>query len=249
MSTAGRGAQGTVSKTAGQNISTAQGLENQGQQLASSELDTSGGLSPLVSRQLASNEGQINKAYTGAAQGALKGLAQRGMSAAPSGQTASLENTEIQNRGAADTGAIGNAFGTQNSLNQVALNPALAAEGVTNQSLGTATGANQALAQMPSTAANVFSGLEGLGNTAANIGKGFNLCWIAARAFSEDFYTGTNTQIVREWLISWETSSLLGRVVVMLYRKFGERLSKIDVVVNLLRPLFYRILKGAKSCQ
>ena len=122
MTTAGRSQQQGVVKQAGQGITTGQGLENQAQNIASSEINTSGGLSPLVSKQLANNEGQIGKAYQSAAQGAERGLAQRGMSAAPSGLQASLQNSQINNAGQAKTGAIGNAFGTQNELNQTALN-------------------------------------------------------------------------------------------------------------------------------
>ena len=164
MSTAGRGNQKNVSNQATNNIGTGQGLENQGQNIASSEINTNGGLSPLVSRQLAGNESSINKAYTSAAQGAQRGLAQRGMGVAPSGLQASLQNSQIQNAGAAKTGAIGNAFNTQQELNQTALNPAISALGATTGATNAATGANQALAAMPTTAGNIFSGLQGLGN-------------------------------------------------------------------------------------
>lgn len=167
MSTQGRGQQ---QKTAGQaltGITTGQGLEKQGQNLANSEMNTSGGLSPLVSKQLANNEGQIQKSYASAAQGANRGLAQRGMGVAPSGLQASIDNTAIQNAGLARTGAIGNAFGTQNELNQVALDPALKAYGATTGALNASTGANTALAQMPSMAGQIFSGLQGLGQAGA----------------------------------------------------------------------------------
>jgi hypothetical protein len=164
MSTAGRSNQQSTVKQAGQDVTTGQGLENQGQNIASSEINTSGGLSPLVSRQLANNEGQIQKSYASAAQGAQRGLAQRGMSAAPSGLQASITNSAVNNAGQAKTGAIGNAFGTQNELNQTALNPAISALGATTGATNAATGANQALAAMPTTAGNIFSGLQGLGN-------------------------------------------------------------------------------------
>src|SRR5208282_174587 len=110
MSTAGRGAQEGTVKQAGQGITTGQGLENQAQNIASSEINTNGGLSPLVSRQLANNEGQIGKAYTSAAQGAQRGLAQRGMSAAPSGLQASITNSAINNAGQAKSGAVNQAY-------------------------------------------------------------------------------------------------------------------------------------------
>jgi hypothetical protein len=86
------------------------------------------------------------------------------MSAAPSGLQASITNSAVNNAGQAKTGAIGNAFGTQNELNQTALNPAISALGATTGATNAATGANQALAAMPTTAGNIFSGLQGLGN-------------------------------------------------------------------------------------
>ena len=168
MSTAGRSQQENTVKQAGQGITTGQGLENQAQNIASQSINTSGGLSPLVSRQLANNEGQIQKSYASAAQGAQRGLAQRGMSAAPSGLQASITNSAVNNAGQAKTGAIGNAFGTQNELNQTALNPAISALGATTGATNAATGANTALSQMPSTGANVFSGLQGLAGMASS---------------------------------------------------------------------------------
>ena len=167
MSTAGRSNQQNTVKQAGQDVTTGQGLENQAQNLASADMNLNGGLSPLVSRQLAGNEAAIGKSYASAAQGAQRGLAQRGMSAAPSGLQASITNSAVNNAGQAKTGAIGNAFGTQNELNQTALNPAISALGATTGATNAATGANTALSQMPSTGANVFSGLQGLAGMAS----------------------------------------------------------------------------------
>jgi hypothetical protein len=169
MSTAGRSQQQGVVKQAGQDITTGQGLENQGQNIASSEINTSGGLSSDVSKQLANNEGQIGKAYQSTAQGAQRGLAQRGMSAAPSGLQASITNSAINNAGQAKTGAIGNAFGTQNELNNTALAQPISALNATTGGVNAGTGATTALSQMPSTGANVFSGLQGLAGMTKNV--------------------------------------------------------------------------------
>jgi len=168
MSTAGRSQQQGVVKQAGQGITTGQGLENQGQNIASSEINTNGGLSPLVSKQLANNEGQIGKAYQSTVQGADRGLSQRGMGVAPSGLQSSIQNTAINNAGQAKTGAIGNAFGTQNELNNTALAQPISALNATTGGVNAATGANTALSQMPSTGANVFSGLQGLAGMASS---------------------------------------------------------------------------------
>jgi hypothetical protein len=91
----------------------------------------------------------------------------RGMGSAPSGLSASLTNTGINNMGEAQTGAIGGAFGEQNQLNQTAYNPVIASENAGNGAVNASTGANTALAGMPSTAGNVFSGLSGLSGIAS----------------------------------------------------------------------------------
>jgi hypothetical protein len=173
MSTAGRSQQQNTVKQAGQDITTGQGLENQAQNVASQSINTSGGLSPLVSKQLANNEGQIGKAYQSAAQGAQRGLAQRGMSAAPSGLQASITNSAVNNAGQAKTGAIGNAFGTQNELNQTALNPAISALGATTGATNAATGANQALSSMPTIGGQIFSGMQGLASMAKDASQAY----------------------------------------------------------------------------
>ena len=173
MSTAGRSQQQNTVKQAGQDITTGQGLENQGQNIASSEINTSGGLSPLVSRQLANNEGQIQKSYASAAQGAQRGLAQRGMSTAPSGLQASITNSAINNAGQAKTGAIGSAFGEQNMLNNQALAQPISALGATTGATQAATGANQALSNMPTLGGQIFSGLQGLGGMANNASQAY----------------------------------------------------------------------------
>lgn len=172
MSTAGRSQQQNTVKQANSNTGVASGLENQGQNIASSEINTSGGLSPLVSKQLANEEGQIGKAYTGATQGAERGLSQRGMGVAPSGLTSSLENTAINNSGTAKTGAVGNAFGTQNNLNNTALAQPISALNAGTSAVNASTGANTALNNMPTLGGQIFSGLQGLGNTAGNVMTG-----------------------------------------------------------------------------
>jgi hypothetical protein len=92
------------------------------------------------------------------------------MGAAPSGLSASLTNTGINNMGEAQTGAIGGAFGEQNQLNQTAYNPVIASENAGNGAVNASTGANAALASMPSTAGNVMSGLSGLAGIGTSLG-------------------------------------------------------------------------------
>jgi hypothetical protein len=173
MSTAGRSQQQNTVKQAGQDITTGQGLENQGQNIASSEINTSGGLSPLIAKQLAGNEAAIGKSYASAAQGAQRGLAQRGMGVAPSGLQASITNSAINNAGQAKTGAIGSAFGEQNMLNNQALAQPISALGATTGATQAATGANQALSNMPTLGGQIFSGLQGLGGMANNASQAY----------------------------------------------------------------------------
>lgn len=173
MSTAGRSQQQNTVNQANTNTGIARGLENQGQGIASSEINTSGGLSPLLAKQSANEQGQIGKAYQSAVMGAQRGLAQRGMGVAPSGLQASLQNSQINNAGQAKTGEIGQAFGEQNALNQTALNPAISALNAGTGAINASTGANTALSNMPTFAGQVFSGLQGLGNTAGNVMNGY----------------------------------------------------------------------------
>ena len=162
MGSAGKGQQQTTAGAGLNNINSGQGILGNATNVANSEVNTSGGLSPLVGKQLANEEGQIGKAYQGATQAALRGNTQRGMGVGPSGLTASVENTGINNAGAARTGAIGNAFGTQNTLNHSAYAQPISALGAENGAINASTGANTAYANMPSTGANIFSGLQGL---------------------------------------------------------------------------------------
>ena len=167
MGTQGKGNQKTAVNTGTAALNTDAGTVGQAQNIASSEINTSGGLSPLVSKQLANEQGQIGKAYTTQAQAANRGLAQRGMGVAPSGLSASINNTAINNAGMQDTNAVGGAFGTQNQLNQTALNPVIAAEGAESNGLNASTNANTAYSNMPTTAGNIGLGLSGLANIAS----------------------------------------------------------------------------------
>ena len=170
MATAGKGQQTKTAASGLNNVATNQGTTSATNNIAGAEVNTSGGLSHDVSKQLANEEGGIGKAYTGATQAAQRGLSMRGMGAAPSGLSASLTNTGINNLGEAQTGAIGGAFGEQNQLNQTAYNPVIASENAGNGAVNASTGANTSLASMPSTAGNVMSGLSGLAGIGTSLG-------------------------------------------------------------------------------
>jgi hypothetical protein len=90
------------------------------------------------------------------------------MGVAPSGLQASIQNSAINNAGQAKTGAIGNAFGTQNELNNTALSQPISALNATTGGVNASTGASQALSNMPTFGGQVFSGLQGLAGTGTN---------------------------------------------------------------------------------
>lgn len=171
----GKKGRGTLA-SAGNNASTAAGegsnLYSQGENIANSEINTSGGLSPLVSKQLANEQGMIGKAYAGASQAADRGLSQRGMGVAPSGLNASIKNTAINNEGVADTGAVGNAFGTQNQLNNSALGQATNALGAQTGAVNAQTNAGTALNKAGSTMGDILSGIQGLSGAAGSVMSG-----------------------------------------------------------------------------
>jgi hypothetical protein len=168
----GRGTLASAGNNSQQAVQQGQQLYNQGEGIANSEINTNGGLSPLVSKQLANEQGMIGKAYAGASQAADRGLAQRGMGSAPSGLSASIKNTAINNQGTADTGAVGNAFGTQNQLNNGALNQATNALGAETGAVNAQTNAGTALNKAGSTMGDVLSGIQGLAGSAGSVMSG-----------------------------------------------------------------------------
>lgn len=161
----------TANQIAGQDQGIQSGYRNQSDAAVANQMNTNGGLSPLVAKQLANQQGLTAKAYSGQAQGALKGLTARGMSAAPTGMESSIRNTAINNAGQAETGNVGNAFGTQNELNQRGIqyltgqqqlyNPLNAVE-AGSQAVNATTNAGSALNKAGSTLGDIGSGLTTL---------------------------------------------------------------------------------------
>jgi hypothetical protein len=98
------------------------GYRGQSDVLNNSLVNTNGGLSSVVAKQLANQKAQIAKTYQNAALAANRGLAQRGMGVAPTGLESSIRNTAINNEGQAETSAVGDAFGKQLGLNENGLN-------------------------------------------------------------------------------------------------------------------------------
>lgn len=143
------------------------GYRKSGDALNNSMVNANGGLSPLVSKQLANEQGMIGKTYSDAAKAANRGLAMRGMGAAPTGLQSSITNTAINNAGQAQTGAVGNAFGRQLELNQGGLNYDVGQQKLYDplRALDTATSAANA-------GANAGAALNKEGSTLGDIGSG-----------------------------------------------------------------------------
>jgi hypothetical protein len=166
--TAGRTNIGTAADITKQDRGVQGGYRTAGDQIANSEVNTNGGLSPLVAKQLANEQGLIGKTYAGASRAAERGLTMRGMGSAPTGLQSSIDNTAINNSGVAQTGAVGNAFGTQNELNNGVLNydvgqqklyDPLRAIQAGNESIGATTGAGSALNKAGSTLGDIGTGI------------------------------------------------------------------------------------------
>lgn len=81
----------------------------------------------------------------------------------------------------------------------------------------------------------------GAGNS--NQGNNSGGCWIAAACF--DGWDDPRTIAVRSYLNGEFKSHWYGRIVMKMYMAIGERVSKIPVVVSLLRPLFNLALRKA----
>ena len=77
-------------------------------------------------------------------------------------------------------------------------------------------------------------------------------CWIAAVVFEENFVTGPRVNLVRNWLVNeFEPSSLGAKLVVSLYRKYGQRVAKVversSVLKRGFRSLFDKALAKAEA--
>ena len=122
QATQGLGQLGATSqRLAGKDEGIQDSSRNTGGQIVNSMVNTNGGLSPLVSKQLSNQEGMIGKTYSGLAGAGLRGLAARGMGSAPTGAASSIANTAARQTGEENTGAVGRAFGAQNDLNLAGL--------------------------------------------------------------------------------------------------------------------------------
>jgi hypothetical protein len=66
-------------------------------------------------------------------------------------------------------------------------------------------------------------------------------CWIAAVVFHEDFHQGPRVQIVRRFLLNWESKSVVGKLVVGLYRMHGQAVAEVTKKSSLLKKAFGKL--------
>jgi len=77
-------------------------------------------------------------------------------------------------------------------------------------------------------------------------------CWIAAVVFEENFFTGHRVNLVRKWLVNeFEPSGFEAKLIMGLYRKYGQRVARIVEKSSVLklgfRKLFDKALAKAKT--
>jgi hypothetical protein len=71
-------------------------------------------------------------------------------------------------------------------------------------------------------------------------------CWIAAVVFEEHFYFGPRVNLVRRWLVNdYEKSGAVARLVMGLYRKYGERVAKVVEKNSILKRGFRKVFDKA----
>lgn len=84
------------------------------------------------------------------------------------------------------------------------------------------------------------------------IGPFVTPCWIAAAVFDEDFVSGPRVNLVRRYLVNdYETSGLLPKLVMGLYRKHGQQVAsavkRSAALKRVFRSLFDRVLAKAET--
>jgi hypothetical protein len=181
--------------------------------------------------------------------------ASRGMGATPTGYTADQQRQAYQTQAAANSSNYANDFGNQNQQ-QVSLynnaNSMLANNENQNQASATSnlgdagsTGTslyNTASQQVQNPLMTLATAGLGAAGTAAGglLSKG---CWIAAEIFGG--WTEPRTVLVREWLNEEVPKTRLGRFIVGMYMRFGERIAARIRVSNPLRAFFTPLFEEA----
>lgn len=251
-------------KTANNEISTMFGTYNpdtnqytggtESANLSPSSMDTKGLTGSYASLYKTQADQQAKAAQDGVST-SLQNAASRGMGATPAGYTADQERQAYQQQAGNNSANYSNDFGNQHN-EQVSLyqnaNNMLANSANQNQNSATAnnSGAAGTSTSLYSTSsqqqanpwATAAGSLAGLGSAAS----GFmpkTPCYIAAEIFGG--WTEPRTMLVREWLLATAPRTKIGRTLLALYRKFGERIAAKIRVSNPLRVIFTQVCDEA----
>lgn len=100
------------------------------------------------------------------------------------------------------------------------------------QALGTQEGASNTPGFWDEVGNGVAGGLGGA-LTAGGAAYGKSVCWVASEAFGG--WEDPRTVLVRGWLLGTVTNHRLGRWIVKLYRRFGERAAEMMRTNRLVR--------------
>lgn len=182
----------------------------------------------------------------------LQAAASRGMGATPAGYSADQARQAYQQQAQNNSANYSNDFGNQHA-EQVSL------YGNANQML--ANSANQNQNSATSNNSNAAGTSTSLYNTASQqkqsplgaiLGAGATLggaaiakvpCWIVAEIFGG--WTAPRTQLVREWLLLEASKSRVGRMLLALYRRYGERTAARIRTSKPLRAFFTPLCEEA----
>lgn len=201
-----------------------------------------GQLSPLAASQYEQAKRNIASNYEDAARTGLKSLSYRGMGG-PTGEMASVLNTNLRNRANAETDAYNTALGNTYNQGLAGLNYYGQQQGLYDplRPLGQASSSAYQQSQMGSTLGDIGQALTTAASVASKAGgmAGLPGCWIAARLWNG--WLDSRTRILRAWLRTQD--NLLTR----LYLRFGERAAEIPWLVAALSPLFHFGLKRAET--
>lgn len=207
-----------------------------------SQLDTIGtnGLGLGASGYLANQLASIGQTYGNARTNAARVAAQRGLNA-PEGAFASGLNSANIAQARDENSAYGNAqmLTRENELAAMNARQGLQSQYDPNHALNTASDSAYKQSQAGSLLGDIGKGIS---TGAALVTPAFG-CWIAEATWGRD---DVRTHIVRGWLnYSWSARSKVGRIVMTLYRLFGERVARWPKIVRALRPLFDSALNHA----
>lgn len=208
---------------------------------------TGGAYQTATNQQLSNTAGSAAKSAGEALQS--QALRTGGNTSAGIAATEQMEEANERGLGADEAKATQQRIGDQAAYNQSVLNATAVPVGqqttLAGQQGGLATGAANTAVNAANDAPSFGDELsEGLSKgLSTGFGQKIPLCWIAAELWNG--WSDPRTMAVREWLMGDYAHTAIGRVVVSLYRRFGERTAKMIHKHSSLRALFLPIFNLA----